>query len=519
VNLKILKTTAARNFAIVFVLLLLIHYSSLAAPPYWDTILGSFHQAIWLKNNDFNQWELCRSMPSYTMGGPKVYTNSIYPMIQAVMMACIPNITVFLVLNHVVQLLLAALSIVVLHALFKSILNPRNAVLATGVWASFPMFHSMSATINMDLPVCFLTLLGVLMYLRKQYAAMLVAIVAAVLVKQSAAVAIIAISFLSLIRVSNRTELKYLLLLIFPLALSFSHVFIAWFIEPKELTVTEQTMKVSDWIFNPGAILERLWTLVWLVPDLTVLLVISFLASIIVGIVFLIRLGMRFSAKLKNQSTDIRGFIDQQEIPLLCSAIIVGFTLLYFSLGIILPRYAIWVFPYVIILIALLLKKFPRVFAVVSVIWICMNVANHSGALYRLVSPEPLHGFAMYLERSMEFQNDLVCNQKMAIEAEKNLKDFDVVTCWPFTHMLAAPEFGYLKTPLSVVSANGPGLPALNVPHASTWLQNRGPTPRPVVFISTISNFFMPLQFNPQIHNLAGRIEYEGRFINVFQEK
>ncbi len=518
-NLKILKTATIRNFAIVFICLVAIHFSSLTAPPYWDTILGSFHQAIWLKNNHFNQWELCKTMPSYTMGGPKVYTNSIYPMIQAVMMVSIPNMTVFLMLNHLAQLLVAASSIIVMHSLFKMIVNPRNALLATGIWASFPMFHSMAATINMDLPVCFLSLLGVLFYARKQYAAMLIALTVAVVVKQSAAVAIIAITFLSLIRVSNRRELKYLLLLLFPLALSFSHVFIAALIEPKELTVTEQTMKVSDWIFNLDAILQRLWTLVWLVPDQTVLLVASFLASIVVGIVFLVRLGKRFSDKLANKYAAIRGFIDLQEIPLLCSAIIIGFTLLYFSLGIILPRYAIWVFPYVFLLIAVLLKGFPRFLAVLSVLWICMNVANHSGALYRLVSPEPLHGFAMYLERSMEFQNDLICNQKMAIEAEKNLKDFDVVTCWPFTHMLAAPEFGYLKTPLSVVSANGPGLPALNVPHVSTWIKNRGPTPRPIVFISTISNFFMPLQFNPQIHNLAGRVEYNGRFINVFQEK
>ncbi len=40
----------------------------------------------------------------------------------------------------------------------------------------------------------------------------------------------------------------------------------------------------------------------------------------------------------------------------------------------------------------------------------------------------------MYLERSMEFRDDLICNQKMTEIAKEKLQGVDSVTCWPFTH-------------------------------------------------------------------------------------
>ncbi len=54
----------------------------------------------------------------------------------------------------------------------------------------------------------------------------------------------------------------------------------------------------------------------------------------------------------------------------------------------------------------------------------------------------------------MEYINDLRCNQRMSELAGAQLHDVDIVTCWPFTHMLAAPEFGYVEKPLSLVCVN-----------------------------------------------------------------
>ena len=85
--------------------------------------------------------------------------------------------------------------------------------------------------------------------------------------------------------------------------------------------------------------------------------------------------------------------------------------------------------------------------------------------------------------------------------------------------MLAAPEFGYVQKPLSVVSVKGAGLRALNVPHVSTWVKNRGAKLRPIVFITTTSNFFGPLRYNPQEHNLVSTIQHGDRIIVIYQEK
>jgi hypothetical protein len=39
------------------------------------------------------------------------------------------------------------------------------------------------------------------------------------------------------------------------------------------------------------------------------------------------------------------------------------------------------------------------------------------------------------------------------------------------------------------------------------------------VFISTVSNFFGPIMFDPGRHNLVLRIDHRDRFIWVFQDK
>lgn len=510
------------QFFLVWTCLLIVHFPSLTDPAYWDTILGSFHQAIWLKNNHFDQIGLCRSEPSYTMGGPKVYTNSIYPLVQAVLMTWIPNVKVFLVFNHLAQIGFSAGAVVAFFHIVKRMMPPLCAGIFTGILASLPMFHTLTSTINMDMPTVFFSVLAMLLYTRKQFGSMIIALIIGVLIKQSIAIGIIAFTFLSFVRISNRTELKWSLLLLIPFLLSFWNYFVAYFLEPKDLTVTELSMKVSDWVFDPKKIYDHIELLFGCVPDQTVLLVSTLVASVLYGTVFLI-LFIRTAVVTQTEKIKaLRNFVAEREIILLSAAMIFGFAVLYYSMNINLPRYSIWVYPFELLFVAALLRKAPIVLAVLSVIVILANIINHDGYLYRLQDKAPLYGYAMYLERSMEFRDDLICNQKMAEMAEEKLQGVDIVTCWPFTHMLSAPEFGYIKKPLSIVCVNMGaelGLPGLHVPPVKEWLKNRGSTPKPYVFISTVSNFFGPILFDPQKHNLVLRIDHRDRFIWVFQEK
>jgi Dolichyl-phosphate-mannose-protein mannosyltransferase len=506
------------QFVLLYVGLVVLHFSTLMDPVYWDTIIGSFHQAIWLKDNHLNQYELCRTMPASFFGGPKVYTISLYPLVQAVLMKILPNIPTLLLLNHLAEMAMSAGTVVILHAILRRVLNPWNAILVAGIWLSFPMFHTMVATINMDLPASFFTLLAVLLFIKNQRGWMVVALIVGVLTKQSVAVAIIAIMILTIVRIANRSQLKWSLLLVFPLVLACSNPIVG-LIEPKELCGSESTMIVSDWLFHPSVIFDRIKVLFTFVPDQTVYLLAAFLGSIVYGFVSLFGLVKEGLKKVPNRIAHLQSYLGERELPLLCAAMIIGFTLLYYAISIILPRYTIWVMPYELILFAFLLRKTPKILATASIIVIAVNVVNHSGYLYRVVGPNNLQGYAMYLERSMEYRDDLICNQKMAEFAEKNLQECDILTCWPFTHKLAAPEFGYVKKPLSVVSINGLGLVALGVPHISTWQADPTRKPKPYVFISTYSNYFMPILFDPQKHRLIHQIVYKHRTIEIFQQK
>ncbi len=489
----------------------------MADPVYWDTILGSMHQAVWLDDNQIDHLKLCRTMPSYAMGGPKVYTNSLYPVFQALLMKVTPSVTVFLVINHLIQLLFAAGTIAVLYALLKPRLNRINGVLVAAVLFTFPMFHSMATTINMDLPACFFTLLAIWLYDKKFLAATVLALIMGVLVKQSVAIGVLAFTIFSIIRIARLVDFKFLGLMMIPLALSFVGFFVS-FIEPKELAISEIQITVSEWLLKPATIWERLLVIFKYVPDQTILLGLSFWVSIIYGMVLLFNLS-RQCWKGPFQFSRLQALVVERELPLLCSAMIIGFTINYYAMNIILPRYSIWVFPLELILFAILLQRTPRVFSTLCALLIVFNVANHSGFVYRLINPAPLNGFAMYLERSMEYRNDLICNREMAKFAEEKFQECDIITCWPFTHILAEPRFGYVQKPLAVVSVNGPGLPALHVPHISAWQNSPNRKIKPKVLITTVSNFFKPMQYNAELHRLVHVFEYRDRKIIVYQEK
>lgn len=467
-------------------------------------------------------------MPASYFGGPKVYTTSIYPLVQAFLMKFSPSIPSFLLINHLAETAMSAGYVVILFALLKRILRPLNAFLLTAVFFTYPMFHSMAATINMDLPVGFFSLLAVWLYMKKQNSWMLAALVVAILIKQTAGIAVIAIAILSVLQISKRTDIKWILLLLIPLVIACANPIVG-LIEPKELCGSESTLIVSDWLLNPKTIFDRVKTLFDFVPDQTVVLMLFFCISIVYGIVVLVHVARKVSLKSIRSIADLQTFVGQRELGLLCAALIIGFTLLYYSISIILPRYTIWVFPYVLILTAVLFRRVQMVLTIASVIFIGCNIINHTGYLYRLHTmnfnrlqqPHNLHGFAMYLERSMEFKDDMILNQKMVAFAEDQLQECDIITCWPYTHMLAAPEFGYVKKPLSVYSISGvnkTGLPALHVPHYTTWRANPE-KPKPLVFITTISNYFMAVQFNPQHHHLVHEIRYKDRVVHFYQQK
>jgi hypothetical protein len=221
----------------------------------------------------------------------------------------------------------------------------------------------------------------------------------------------------------------------------------------------------------------------------------------------------------KDEKWDkVRKYLLSREVTLLCSSLVFGFTILYLSINIILPRYIIWALPVCLVLVAIYFSKKLCIKHQILIIipLIAANLLNHEGALYPKISRPEFEGSGAHLERSMEYRADLIVNQRMATFAENELNEYYLVTGWPFTHILSSPEFGYIKHPLKVLDFNGMGLPALNIPSISRSSLPKFLRKKPYVLISTKNIWFSDLQFNPKRDHLLKEVNYENRSIHFF---
>ncbi len=81
---------------------------------------------------------------------------------------------------------------------------------------------------------------------------------------------------MSLLELRSILDLKWFVPIGIPLMLCFLSNFVAYFIEPKELSLTEQTINVSEWITDPMTIIRRIENQFAVVPDHVVLQVGTF---------------------------------------------------------------------------------------------------------------------------------------------------------------------------------------------------------------------------------------------------
>ncbi len=115
-------------------------------------------------------------------------------MIQALAMTVIPSVKAHLVTNHLFQIFFSTGTLLAFYHVLRQFWASSYALIYTGFFASFPMFHCLTATINMDMPTLFFSLLATYFYLRKWRGLMVIALIAGVMTKQSIAIGVIAIS-------------------------------------------------------------------------------------------------------------------------------------------------------------------------------------------------------------------------------------------------------------------------------------------------------------------------------------
>ncbi len=156
-----LRSLTFKRFALcVFLFLIVSKFNVLFYPPYGDAIGGPFIEGWWLAKHNFDYVQLFHQ-PGYNFGGPKVYMFSIYPTYLAILLKLIPYTKAFLVVNHLIVYLMAALTVAFTREIILRDHDTRVATLTSLVLLALPIFQSQTEAINMELPYLFFSIISV----------------------------------------------------------------------------------------------------------------------------------------------------------------------------------------------------------------------------------------------------------------------------------------------------------------------------------------------------------------------
>lgn len=427
-------------FLLAFVALMGIHAGALFDPPYWDGLVGAFSQGLWFANHDFDVVRLITAEKTCPDGGPNVYPFSLYPLaIGALYASGLEPRFVFLVV-HLAVLASAASAIVACLAISRAATSATNAVLVTMVLATLPMFHALSAQMNMDMPLLAFTLASMRAMQRGApgRACLLAAGALLVLPRGVILVGANTVALLALARARSRLENApaltrgellrgfaghAALLLVFAAQVLVSSLyssgpaFVSWFEGFRDLA-----LRISR-----------------LVPDLVLVLGLALACSVAVA------------ARLRSGRASWTG--------VLLAAFVVVFAAFFGQYTNTLPRYLLQSQLPAVLLVLLVVDSLPfvRRLVVPLLVATCVfQVANHTGELYpRVPSGWHVPGYAEaggpsndghVLERSMAYRDDLELNRRVAAELEAYDRARTLVVApWPLTHALAFPELGYVE--------------------------------------------------------------------------
>ena len=421
--LVFLSETSPRKFGFaVFLYLILTKFDVLLFPPYGDAIGGPFAEAIWLKNNGFDYSELIHQ-PGYAAGGPKVYVFSVYPTYLALLMKVLPNIDLFLVVNHLFVFIMAAVIVTLFRQMMASAFSRDIAVLSAMVLLYLPLFQSQTEAINMEIPcVLFVVLAARALMQRRIDQASWMAILAIAVkgIGVFAGAAVLAVSILMGLGRNpafrwNKKTVVSLLALAAVMLFSLSVKFI----------LKDQHVSAGMVNFFAG----------W--PSLKVF----FISRLYLWALFIIGIGFVFQRFLRPPQK-----YDVLVMMLFCTM----WFLLFLNFYAVSPRYRLGAYPFLIYMVfyagALIIR--PHALRMLGLSGIMITALFYS---YGRFDPPMTENDHVQLERSLEYRNDLKLNQLVVKTIEDKYDNYRVGAPFTIAQLLAIPEMGYTKKNLDVM--------------------------------------------------------------------
>lgn len=498
-----------------FALLLVLHASTLAAPPYWDALLGAFPQAHWLAQHGLSSRALLESGGTYVDGGACVYPFSVVPTILGALEVAGASARTTFLAAHVVNLACAALAIAGTFALVRALSSATLAVFAAAALFAWPPFQGLAAQMSLDVPLAAATAFALAWTAQGRFGRAWLATVVALLVKPTGIIVAGGLCLASLVcawRTNDPGERRaawwsacgHLVLgIAFVVELAVASSF---GVDPPSVGIGEGLVPLFG---------KRLWT----TPDFGL----AFVAGIgCLPFAFVriargkrsnelatpdhvasasrgspIRAGAAGSTSTASSAimagdagdagrSGNAGPMGRAEIT--AAAFVLAYAVFFANYTNVLPRYFLQVAPALVAVLvgaALALRVRPRSIAMAGALFALFGASNARGVLYPTQmadwsdprSGEPLVAANGWLvERSLELRDDqrllgAIVERARAFDPERTV----LVAPWPVQHALAVPRLGYVETPLVTSCAEVPlALAQRTVPFDSLYAQASG---------------------------------------------
>jgi len=422
-------------FVVIISLLSAIQYNNLFNPPYGDSLEATFRTAIWLKNHNFNYLDLFKE-PTFHNGGVNIYPINIISFIAAVLYNIFNKKMVFFCV-HLLILFCSSLIFIVYLKILKLLFNLKWSFSIAILAAFEPIFIGQTSSLYLEIPLALCLALSLYYLIKEKYfKCAIIGVFGYFFIKTSlflyfADLIIIYLFHLIISYIKKEKFNKKLNFLLLPFSILIIHYI-------KNTSYTSPV--ICRW---PNLFIKFKFHSLSLFPSLTM----SF-----IFIIILILLTLLNKNKFKLLYNNSQSF----NISFYFLVLVLSFWISYYTYSWPLPRYATFIIFPQIILLFILLRLFlsKQLTKIILIILLCWNILNLNGKLFPKTI-QPIIRIGAFLERSNEFNKDVISLRKMCDYLSKCFFNSNII-CKPYIkYLLTIPDLGYVNKSLPhVYSSN-----------------------------------------------------------------
>lgn len=415
-----------------FGILTLMNAPYLHNPPYWDEMIGTNNQALWLKNHHFNLPLLWQ-----TGNDSNVYPFSLNAILYAFLYSLFEPQTVHLIW-HLLVMVSISISVALAYTIIFRFTKHKSVAFIWSIAVLFePVMAGRTAELGHESLLGMFIMMVIYFTSTQRYWLALAGMFISFYIKPTGVLLFCSMTtFIVMLYGFNSHYFD------FKKQRKFVIVFIITCLVTVCLYKITSDARGGD-ILTWGGYLNNLYQFYFLIPMSGILL----LTVIVAGIIYVAKIAVRC---IKTRKMPV---IDSEIATLLFLLIFIcGFWVAYIIFKISLPRYTVITVLPMFVFLGIVIKRRDVSILLAIVLTIAGYFCWNDRFLPAL--PDGLSRSGDLLERNREYLKDLDSNRTLCKLLEENYFNHTIVAKPPFLQMLTLPEFGYVKKTLpNVLSA------------------------------------------------------------------